>query len=84
MAPCNNVKEIFEDPHVQARENIVAVQDQELGGPIRMQNVVGKFSRTPGKIHHAGPILGSSNRKILVEQLGFDEKALKQAGYRLD
>ena len=84
VAPCNNIKEIFEDPHFQARENIVAVEDEELGGPIRMQNVVGRFSRTPGKIHHAGPILGSSNREILVEQLGFDKEELKLAGYQLD
>ncbi len=83
-APCNNIKEIFEDEHFQARENIVAVDDEELGGPLRMQNVVGKFSRTPGKIHHAGPILGSSNRQVLIDELGFDEAELKKAGYKLD
>ena len=38
-APCNSIAEIFEDPHYKARENIVAVEDGELGGPIRMQNV---------------------------------------------
>lgn len=84
VAACNNIEEIFGDPHIQARGNIVAVEDEELGGPLRMQNVVGNFSRTPGKINAAGPILGSSNRKILVDELGFDEEELKQAGYRLD
>ena len=84
VAACNNIEEIFEDPHFQARENIVSVDDDELGAPIRMQNVVGRFSRTPGKIHTAGPVLGSSNRAILVEQLGFDEEELKQAGYDID
>lgn len=83
-APCNNIKEIFEDEHFQARENIVAIDDEELGGPLRMQNVVGKFSRTPGKIHHAGPILGSSNRQVLIDELGFDEAELAEAGYKLD
>ena len=33
VAPCNNIAEIFADPHFQARENIVAVEDGELGGP---------------------------------------------------
>ena len=74
------IAEIFEDPHYQARENIISVEDEELGEPIRMQNVVGKFSRTPGEIRHAGPKLGSSNRAILIEQLGFDEAELIAAG----
>ena len=59
-APCNSIAEIFKDPHYKARENIVSVEDEELGGPIRMQNVVGKLSRTPGAIRNAGPKLGSS------------------------
>ena len=79
-APCNSIAEIFKDPHFKARENIVSVEDEELGEPIRMQNVVGKFSRTPGEIRHAGPKLGSSNRAILIEQLGFDEADLIAAG----
>jgi len=84
VAACNNIEEIFEDPHFQARENIVAVDDDELGGPIRMQNVVGRMSRTPGAIRHAGPALGSSNRTILIEQLGFSEQELRDAGLKLE
>ncbi len=83
-APCNSVAEIFEDPHFQARENIIAVADKELGGSIRMQNVVGKFSRTPGEIRHAGPKLGYDNRRILIDRLGFDEAQLVEAGLTLD
>jgi crotonobetainyl-CoA:carnitine CoA-transferase CaiB-like acyl-CoA transferase len=84
VAACNNVKEIFEDPHIQARGNIVPIPDEELSGPIRMQNVVGNFSRTPGKIHHAGPALGSSNREILIDELGFSEQELAAAGYEIE
>jgi len=84
VAACNNVKEIFEDAHIQARGNIVAVPDEELGGPLRMQNVVGNFSRTPGGIRHAGPVLGSSNREILMNDLGFSEEELKEAGYDIE
>jgi crotonobetainyl-CoA:carnitine CoA-transferase CaiB-like acyl-CoA transferase len=83
MAPCHNIADIFEDPHYAARENIIAVEDEELGGPIRMQNVVGKFSRTPGRIRTAGPRLGGHNKEILVEELGFDEAELRDAGYDL-
>jgi crotonobetainyl-CoA:carnitine CoA-transferase CaiB-like acyl-CoA transferase len=84
VAACNNVQEIFEDPHIQARGNIVPIPDEELGGPLRMQNIVGNFSRTPGKIRHAGPVLGSSNRDILVDQLGFSKEELRQAGYEIE
>jgi crotonobetainyl-CoA:carnitine CoA-transferase CaiB-like acyl-CoA transferase len=72
------------DPHIQARENIVAVDDDELGAPLRMQNVVGKFSRTPGAIRHTGPRLGEHNREILVDMLGFDEAELRAQGIELE
>ena len=83
VAACNNIKEIFEDEHFKARKNIIAVDDKELGGPLKMQNIVGNFSRTPGKIKHTGPKLGQHNYEILVEKLGFSEKELKLHGYKL-
>lgn len=83
IAACNNIAEIFEDAHFKARENIVAVDDDELEGPIRMQNVVGRMSRTPGEVRHAGPALGSSNRDVLINQLGFSEAELRDAGLPL-
>ena len=84
VPPCNSIAETFNDPFYKACENIVSAEDEELGGPIRMQNVVGKLSRTPGKIRHAGPKLGSSNREVLIDQLGFDEAKLKAAGLPVD
>ena len=83
VAACNNIAEIFEDPHFIARENIVSVEDEELKGALKMQNVVGNFSRTPGKIKHAGPKLGEHNKEILVDLLGFDQEQLIKAGYSL-
>ncbi|MBT6305716.1 MAG: CoA transferase [Rhodospirillaceae bacterium] len=83
VAACNNIAEIFEDPHFIARENIVSVEDEELKGALKMQNVVGNFSRTPGKIKHAGPKLGEHNKEILVDMLGFDQEQLIKAGYSL-
>ena len=83
VAACNNIAEIFEDPHFIARENIVSVEDEELKGPLKMQNVVGNFSRTPGKIKHAGPKLGEHNKEILIDMLGFDQEQLIKAGYSL-
>jgi len=80
-APINNVSQIFEEPHFKARENIAEVYDEELARPVRMQNVVGKLSRTPGKVKWSGPRLGKHNREILIEKLGFSEAQLREAGY---
>jgi crotonobetainyl-CoA:carnitine CoA-transferase CaiB-like acyl-CoA transferase len=84
ISPVNDVEAVMKDPHVVERENIVALEDRELGGPLRMQNVVGKLSRTPGFVRHTGPALGEHNREVLVDQLGFDEAELRAQGIRLD
>ena len=78
--PINDVRMVIEDPQVIARENIARVPDKELGGEVRMQNVAGKLSRTPGRIRHAGPRLGENNREILIERLGFSEEEIRGEG----
>jgi crotonobetainyl-CoA:carnitine CoA-transferase CaiB-like acyl-CoA transferase len=53
LAPVQAMDRIFTDPHFLAREAIVSVPDPELG-PIRMQGVFPKLTRTPGRIAWAG------------------------------
>jgi crotonobetainyl-CoA:carnitine CoA-transferase CaiB-like acyl-CoA transferase len=81
-APVYDVAEIVEDPHVQARGNVAAVEDNELG-TVRMQNVLGNLSETPGAIRWAGPRLGEHNREILIDRLGLLEADLLAAGFPL-
>jgi crotonobetainyl-CoA:carnitine CoA-transferase CaiB-like acyl-CoA transferase len=83
ISPVNNVEDVLNDEHMAARENIVALDDEELGGLLRMQNVVGKFSRTPGAIRHTGPRLGQHNREVLVDLLGFDEAEVSSQGIEI-
>ena len=83
IAPVNDVSQVLDDPQVQARQNVVSLEDEELGGSLRMQNVVGKFSRTPGEIRSTGPRLGAHNWEILVEHLGLDPARLRDAGITL-
>ncbi len=80
VAPVNDIGQIAADAHFAARENITAVADAELGGPLRMQNIAGKFSDTPGAIRWAGAPVGAHNREILVDRLGLDMAALRAAG----
>lgn len=82
--PVNSVADVMADDQVIARENVVAIDDEELGGPVRMQAPVGKLSRTPGVITHAGPRLGEHNREVLVDQLGYTPEQLAAEGIDLD
>lgn len=83
VAPVNDVEQFLADPHIQARKNVTTVEDAELGGPVRMQNVVGNLSATPGAVRWAGPRLGEHNREILIERLGLDAEAVRAAGIEL-
>ncbi len=78
-APIFSVGDMLEDPHFAARDDIAELDDPDLGR-LRMQNVLGKLSDTPGSIGHAGPHLGSSNDAILIGELGFTGAELDAAG----
>ena len=71
----NSIADVFADPHVAARENLVPVADGQ-GGQVRMVGVLPKLSRTPGRIRHAGPPLGADNRDVYRELLGLGPEEL--------
>ena len=68
-APINSVADLFTDPHIQARENIVRVPDARVGA-LAVPGVVPKLSATPGRIEHLGPDLGGNNDEIYGGLLG--------------
>jgi len=70
--PIYNAKEMMEDPHFAARENIVEVDAPGIG-PLKMQGVCPKLSLTPGGVRRAGPELGEHNRGVYGELLGLSE-----------
>jgi len=72
-----SIKDIFEDPHYSARENIIAVPHKILG-TIKMQNVVPKLSITPGKVKWAGLPLGEHNEQIFKGLLGLNDNEIKK------
>ncbi len=80
VAPVYSVADTFVDPQFVARENIVTVPDDELGA-VGMQNVVGRLSRTPGRVRSAGPPIGAHNEEILLGELGFTREQLLEAGW---
>ncbi|MGH7818571.1 MAG: CaiB/BaiF CoA transferase family protein, partial [Candidatus Binatia bacterium] len=66
-----SIRDIFADPHYQARGDIVEVEDPEIG-PVKMQAVYPRFSRTPGEIRSGAPKLGEHNQEIYQSWLGLD------------
>ena len=61
--------DIADDPHYAARENIVSVEDEELGS-LPMPGVIPKLCGTPGRVTSAGPPLGKHNDEIYGGLLG--------------
>jgi crotonobetainyl-CoA:carnitine CoA-transferase CaiB-like acyl-CoA transferase len=78
FSPIYDAADVFADPQFKAREALVSVPDDELG-PIRMQNVVPRFSVTPAAVRRAGPAQGQHNQEIYGE-LGLSAQDL--AGLR--
>lgn len=76
-SPIQSIAEVFADPHFQARNSIVSVEDSELG-PIKMQNVVPRFSRTSGRVASAGPALGQHNSEVYRDLLGISDDELER------
>ena len=78
LGPIYDVAQFMADPHVQARETITTVEDEELG-PIKMQNVIPRLNGSPGTIRWAGPPMGKHTDEVL-EGIGYDASAI--AGLR--
>ncbi|MDX5894310.1 CaiB/BaiF CoA transferase family protein [Rubrobacter radiotolerans] len=68
-------EDMMNDPHYRARENVVTLEDPEIG-PVPMQNVVPKLSETPGGIERTGPALGEHNAEVYGDLLGISEEEL--------
>ena len=79
--PINDLDQVYNDPHVQARQMEIDLDDLELGA-LRNIGIPVKLSRTPGSIRRRGPALGEHTREVL-EEAGFtsaDVDRLAEAG----
>jgi crotonobetainyl-CoA:carnitine CoA-transferase CaiB-like acyl-CoA transferase len=71
-----SVRDLFEDPQVKARENILTVASP-LGGLLSMAGVVPRLSLTPGGVDAAGPVeVGQHNEEIYCGRLGLSRAEL--------
>ncbi|HET7400104.1 MAG TPA: CoA transferase [Intrasporangium sp.] len=77
VAPVYKPSELLEDPQVRALELITTVEDEDLG-PIRMQNVMWRMGRTPGRIRSTGRALGADSDSILQTEVGLSPEEVSR------
>jgi crotonobetainyl-CoA:carnitine CoA-transferase CaiB-like acyl-CoA transferase len=80
--PINTLKDVFADPHVQAREMVVKMQHGSGAAIEVIANPV-KLSATPPDYRSAPPVLGEHNDAVLRGLLGLSEAeiaALREKG----
>jgi succinyl-CoA:(S)-malate CoA-transferase subunit B len=74
--PVASARDLFEDPHVRARENIVDVPSP-LGGRLSMVGVVPRLTASPGGVDGVGPVaVGAHNEEIYCGRLGLTRDEL--------
>lgn len=70
-----SVKEIFEDPHIAARQDLEKVMTKTFG-EVTMQGIYPKLSETPGAVNWVNEELGAFNQEIFCDRLGMSEEKL--------
>jgi crotonobetainyl-CoA:carnitine CoA-transferase CaiB-like acyl-CoA transferase len=76
--PIHDYKQVFEDPHTQAREMMVEME-HPVEGTIRGLGIPLKMSGTPGQIRRAAPLLGEHTEEVL-EEAGLSRDEIAQLG----
>jgi len=71
-----SVRDLFEDPQVRARENILRLV-VPLVGALAMPGVVPRLTGTPGRVERAGPTTpGEHNEEVYGGRLGLSQAEL--------
>lgn len=77
IAPVYDIADLFDDPQIRHRDTFTSVADPDLG-PVRMQNVLFRMSKTPGSIRHTGRALGADTDQILRNDVDMDPIAIAE------
>jgi crotonobetainyl-CoA:carnitine CoA-transferase CaiB-like acyl-CoA transferase len=75
VATAYTAADIFADPHVAARGDLVSVDDPVIG-PVRQQAPFPRFVGEPPAVPTGAPKLGEHTRQVLGELLGLDDAEL--------
>jgi crotonobetainyl-CoA:carnitine CoA-transferase CaiB-like acyl-CoA transferase len=67
VGPVNDATTLFDDPHIRAREMLVAVEHPGSERPVVTPNTPIRFTLTPGGIYRRAPLLGEHTDEVLSE-----------------
>jgi len=74
--PVNSYAEVFNDPHVRARQMLMEVE-HPVAGKVQMTGLNVKLSHTPGALRRPAPTLGQHTHQVL-RTLGYQDEAIDQ------
>lgn len=75
--PVQNAKDLFEDPHVEARNMLTKVDHPGTNGnAYYVTDTPIKMTKTPGGVETRAPLLGEHTDAIMAQH-GFDEQQIK-------
>jgi crotonobetainyl-CoA:carnitine CoA-transferase CaiB-like acyl-CoA transferase len=69
FGPVNNIIDIFDDPHVRARDMLETVYVSDSAVKITMSGVPVHYSNTPGSVRTAGPRLDEHRDEVMKQFL---------------
>ena len=75
VATAYTAVDIFNDPHIAARGDLVTVDDPVIGG-VRQQAPFPRFVGTPVQTPSGAPLLGANTREVLSALLDISEADL--------
>ena len=78
--PINTLKQVFADPHVQARGVVVEMPHASLpqGGTVKVIANPVRLSETPADYRLPPPVLGQHTDEVLKQALGLDDARLAE------
>ena len=75
--PVWDLDDVFSSEQAKARDMVVEVEHPKAG-TIKMTGIPIKFSRTPGSIRKAPPLLGEQTDEVLKELLELNDDEIKE------
>ena len=77
--PINRLSEVFSDPQVQARGDVIEMPHSAFpGGTVKVVANPVRLSETPASYRRPAPVLGEHTDEVLRERLGLDAGALAE------
>ncbi|HEY48426.1 MAG TPA: CoA transferase [Dehalococcoidia bacterium] len=81
--PCNNARDVVENPQLVERSFFVNVEHPELQDTLMYPGAPYRLGETPWRIARRAPLIGEHNTDIYIEELGFtsdDLEVFKERG----